>query len=63
MTETGPRGAERGHPFFRRCISAKKKEAPKTNNQREKKMVCQIFHKKNQKVLMKIQEMVEVYLN
>jgi hypothetical protein len=37
---------------------------PKANDQRKKKTICQIFHqKKIQKVLMKIEEMTDVYLN
>ena len=37
---------------------------PKTNDQRKKKTICQIFHQKRiQKVLMKIEEMAGVFLN
>jgi hypothetical protein len=37
---------------------------PKADDQRKKKTICQIFHqKKNQKVLMKIEEMADVFLN
>ena len=35
---------------------------PKANEQKKKKTIFQIFHKKNQKVLMKIEEMVDVFL-
>jgi hypothetical protein len=36
---------------------------PKANDQMIKRTICQIFHqKKNQKVLMKIEEMAEVFL-
>ena len=36
---------------------------PKGNNRRKKNTICQIFHQKNQKVLMKIKEMADVFLN
>ena len=37
---------------------------PKANNQRKKITISEIFHqKKNQKVLMKIDEMADVFLN
>ena len=37
---------------------------PKANDQRKKKTICQVFQqKKIQKVLLKIEEMVEVFLN
>jgi hypothetical protein len=37
---------------------------PKANNHRKKKTISQIFHqKKIQKVLMKIEEMADVFLN
>jgi hypothetical protein len=36
---------------------------PKANDQKKKKTICQIFHQKNLKVLMKIEEMAEVFLN
>jgi hypothetical protein len=37
---------------------------PKANEQKKKKTICQIFHQnKFQKVLMKIEEMVDVFLN
>ena len=35
---------------------------PKANDLKKKKTICQTFHKKNQKVLMKIEEMVDVFL-
>jgi hypothetical protein len=36
----------------------------KANDQRKKKTICQIFHqKRNQKVLIKIEEMADVFLN
>ena len=36
----------------------------KANNYKKKNLVCQIFHqKKNQKVLMKIEEIADVFLN
>ena len=37
---------------------------PKANEQRKKKTICEIFHqKKIQKVLMKIEEMADIFLN
>jgi hypothetical protein len=37
---------------------------PKANEQRKKKIICQIFHpNKIQKVLMKIEKMMNVFLN
>jgi hypothetical protein len=37
---------------------------PKANEQRKKETICQIFHqKKIQKVLMKIEETADVFLN
>jgi hypothetical protein len=36
---------------------------PKANDQTKEKTICQIFHKKNQKVLIKIEEMADVFLN
>jgi hypothetical protein len=37
---------------------------PKATEQRKKKTICQIFHQKQiQKVLMKIEEMADVFLN
>ena len=37
---------------------------PKAKEQKKKKMICEIFHqKKTQKVLMKIEEMADVFLN
>jgi hypothetical protein len=37
---------------------------PKANKQKKKRTICQIFHpKKIQKVLMKIEEMADVFLN
>jgi hypothetical protein len=37
---------------------------PKANDQKKKKTICQIFHqKKNQKVLIKIEEMADIFLN
>jgi len=37
---------------------------PKANKQRKNKTICEIFHqKKIQKVLMKIEEMADVFLN
>ena len=37
---------------------------PKAKDQKKKKTICQIFHqKKIQKVLMKIEEMADVFLN
>ena len=36
----------------------------KANEQKKKKTICEIFHKKKiQKVLMKIEEMADVFLN
>jgi hypothetical protein len=43
---------------------SKKSMHPKANEQRKKKTICEIFHqKKIQKVLMKIEEMADVFLN
>jgi hypothetical protein len=43
---------------------SKKSMLPKANDQMKKKRIFQIFHqKKNQKVLMKIEEMADVFLN
>ena len=43
---------------------SKKSMHPKANKQRKNKTVCEIFHqKKIQKVLMKIEEMADVFLN
>ena len=42
---------------------SQKNMLPKANNQKKKKTICEIFHKKNQKVLMKIEEMADVFLN
>ena len=37
---------------------------PKANQHKKKKTICQVFHKKkNQKVLMKVEEMEDVFLN
>jgi hypothetical protein len=37
---------------------------PKASDQRKKKTICQIFQqKKNQKVLMKIEEIADVFIN
>ena len=36
---------------------------PKANDQKKKKAICQIFPKKIQKVLMKIEELADVFLN
>ena len=37
---------------------------PKANDQKKKKAICEIFHqKKIQKVLMKIEEMADIFLN
>ena len=53
-----------GHPFFSRCILVIKICSLKLTIKRKKKMICEIFHqKKNQKVLMKIEEMADVFLN
>ena len=52
MIKIGPR-----HP-------SKKNILPKANEQKKKKTICEIFHKnKIQKVLMKIEEMADVFLN
>jgi hypothetical protein len=43
---------------------SKKSMLQKANNQRKKETICQIFHqKKIQEVLMKIEEMADVFLN
>ena len=43
---------------------SKKSMLPKASDQRKKKTICEIFHqKKIQKVLMKIEEMADVFLN
>ena len=37
---------------------------PKASDQKKKKAICQIFHqKKTQKVLMKIEEMADVFID
>jgi hypothetical protein len=49
---------------FSDVASKQKSMLPKANEQREKKTICQTFHKKKiQKVLMKIEEMADVFLN
>ena len=50
--------------FFETLHPSKKTMLPKANKQRKKKTICQIFHQKEiQKVLVKIEEMLDVFLN
>ena len=59
MIEIGPRGRWKRASIFQTSHPSKK-----VCFQRKKKTICQIFHqKKNQKVLMKIEEMADVFLN
>ena len=60
MIVIGPRGAERGHQTLH---PSQKSMLPKANEQKKEKTICQIFNQKNQKVLMKIEEMADVFLN
>ena len=64
MIEIGPRGRWKRSSIFQTSHPSKKSLLPKATNQRKKKTICQIFHqKKIQKVLMKIEEMADVFLN
>ena len=64
MIEIGPRGRWKRSSIFQMSHPSKKSMHPKANEQRKKKTICEIFHqKKIQKVLMKIEEMADVFLN
>ena len=64
MIEIGPRGRWKRSSIFQMSHPSKKSMLPKANEQRKKKTICEIFHqKKIQKVLMKIEEMADVFLN
>ena len=64
VIEIGPRGRWKRSSIFQTSHPSKKSMLPKANEQRKKKTICQIFHKKKiQKVLMKIEEMADVFLN
>ena len=64
MIEIGPRGRWKRWSIFQMSHPSKKSMLPKANEQRKKKTICKIFHqKKIQKVLMKIEEMADVFLN
>ena len=64
MIEIGHRGRWKRSSIFQTSHPSKKSMLPKANDQRKKKTICQIFHqKKIQKVLMKIEEMADVFLN
>ena len=57
-------GAESGHPFFRCCILAKKVCSQTAMISWKRNLICQIFNplKIQNVVLMKIDEMVNVFL-
>ena len=64
MIEIGPRGRWKRSSIFQMSHPSKKSMHPKANEQKKKKTICEIFHqKKIQKVLMKIEEMADVFLN
>ena len=64
VIEIGPRGRWKRSSIFQTSHPSKKSMLPKANEQRKKKTICEIFHqKKIQKVLMKIEEMADVFLN
>ena len=64
MLKVGPRGRWKRASIFQASHPSKKSMLPKANDQRKQKTICQIFHqKKIQKVLIKIEEMVDVSLN
>ena len=64
MLKVGPRGRWKRSSIFQTSHPSKKSMLPKANDQRKQKTICQIFHqKKIQKVLMKIEEMADVFLN
>ena len=64
LLEVGPRGRWKRSSIFQSSHPSKKSMLPKANEQRKKKTICEIFHqKKIQKVLMKIEEMADVFLN
>ena len=57
-------GAKKVHPFFRCGILAKNIHSQKLWTCKKKNLIPQIFHqKKFQKVLMKIEDMADVFLN
>ena len=64
MIEIGPRGRWKRSSIFQMSHPSKKSMHTKANNKRKKETICEIFHqKKIQKVLMKIEEMADVFLN
>ena len=64
VIEIGPRGRWKRSSIFQTSHPSQKSMLPKANEQRKKKTICEIFHqKKIQKVLMKIEEMADVFLN
>ena len=64
LLEVGPRGRWKRSSIFQSSHPSQKSMLSKANEQKKKKTICQIFHqKKIQKVLMKIEEMVDVFLN
>ena len=63
MLKVGPRGPKRASNF-QASHPSKKSMLSKANEQKKKKTICQIFHqKKIWKVLMKIEEMADIFLN
>ena len=64
LLEVGPRGRWKRSSIFQSSHPSQKSMLSKANEQKKKKTICQIFHqKKIQKVLMKIKEMADVFLN
>ena len=64
LLEVGPRGRWKRSSIFQSSHPSKKSMLSKANEQKKKKTICQIFHqKKIQKVLMKIEEMADIFLN
>ena len=64
MLEVGPRGRWKRSSIFQSSHPSQKNMLSKANEQKKKKTICQIFHqKKIWKVLMKIEEMADIFLN
>ena len=64
MLQIGRRGRWKSISIFQTNHILLKKYAPKSFDFLKKNPICQIFHqKKIKKVLMKIEEMVDVFLN
>ena len=64
LLEVGPRGRWKRSSIFQSSHPSKKSMLSKANEQKKKKTICQIFHqKKIWKVLMKIEEMADIFLN